>query len=122
MPPRSRSPARRARPCRGSRRPPPPRSRSARRRPRPATAADRGGRPPGRPPRGERSARGLGPLVPRGEVAGLLLRELVDLDAHGLELEARDLAVDLRRHRIYLAVELARMLRRVLQRERLIRE
>src|SRR5437762_1089638 len=52
---------------------------------------------------------GSGALVPGGEVVGLLLRELVDLDAHGLELEARDLVVDLRRHGIDLAVELARV-------------
>src|SRR5438876_468606 len=67
-------------------------------------------------------ALGSGALVPRGEVAGLLLRERVDLDAHRLELEASDLVVDLRRHRIDLAVELARVLRGVLERERLVGE
>src|ERR671935_179234 len=34
-------------------------------------------------------------FVPRGQVARLLLGQLVDLDAQRLELEARDLAVDL---------------------------
>src|SRR3954464_7012118 len=65
---------------------------------------------------------GSGALVPGGEVVGLLLRELVDLDAHRLELETGDLLVDLRRHGVDLAVELARVLRRVLEREGLVRE
>src|SRR5207253_7196600 len=51
-----------------------------------------------------------GPLVPRGQVRGLLLGELVDRHAHRLELEARDLAVDLLRNRIHLALELRRVL------------
>src|SRR4051812_31041462 len=70
----------------------------------------------------ERCPERSGALVPRGEVVGLLLRELVDLDAHRLELETGDLLVDLRRHGVDLAVELARVLRRVLEREGLVRE
>src|SRR5438477_1879439 len=65
---------------------------------------------------------GLGALVPGGEVVRLLLRKSVDLDAHRLELEACDLVVDLRRHRVDLPVELARVARGVLERERLVGE
>src|ERR671919_522331 len=42
----------------------------------------------------------LRPFLPRGEVALLLLGQLVDLQPHRRELEARDLAVDLLGHRI----------------------
>src|SRR5689334_5310080 len=65
---------------------------------------------------------GSGAFVPGREVARLLLRQRVDGDAHRLELEPRDLPVDLRRHRIDLAIELARVARRILERERLVRE
>ena len=61
-------------------------------------------------------------LVPRGEVLRLLLGELVDLDAHRLELQPRDLLVDLLRHDVDLPLEVAGVLHRVLGRERLVRE
>src|SRR5437588_117423 len=61
-------------------------------------------------------------FVPGREVPRLLLRQRVDVDTHRLELEPRDLAVDLRRHRIDLAVELACVASCVLERERLVRE
>src|SRR3954470_15054950 len=67
-------------------------------------------------------SRGLRALVPRGQVLGLVIREGVDLDAHGRELEPRDLAVDLLRHDIDLLLELTGLLDRELDRERLVRE
>src|SRR5439155_17100161 len=62
------------------------------------------------------------PFVPRGEVLRLLLGELVDRDLHRLELQAGDLGVDLRRHRIDLPLELRCVLDRVLRRQGLVRE
>ena len=47
----------------------------------------------------------LGSLVPARQVVRLLVGELIDLDAHRLELEPRDLAVDLLRHTVDLALE-----------------
>src|SRR5205814_1587259 len=52
-----------------------------------------------------RALLGSGAFVPRGEVLRLLLAELVDRDAHRLELQAGDLLVDLHRHRIDLVLE-----------------
>src|SRR3954468_20736209 len=49
---------------------------------------------------------GLRALVPRSQVLRLLLGELVDLDAHGLELEAGDLTIDVLRHDVDLRLEL----------------
>src|SRR5262245_36611864 len=95
MPPPPRSRARRESRATGWRRRPPRTTGSAAPPPRRGAAADRGGRP--RPPRSARSVPGLGPLVPRGEVLRLLLGQPVDVDAHGLELEAGDLVVDLAR-------------------------
>ena len=54
------------------------------------------------------SGAGLGALVPGGQVPRLLLGELVDLDARRLELEARDLGVDLLGDDVDLALELGR--------------
>src|SRR5215471_13502 len=99
-PPRPRSPARRARPKSGSRPRPRPQTHTTARPPRPEAAAGRAGRRG--PARAGLCARALGPLVPRGEVLGLLVGELVDCDAHGLEIEPRDLVVDLLRHRVDL--------------------
>src|SRR5262249_4862599 len=59
----------------------------------------------------------LGPLVPGREVLRLLFRQLVDRHAHRLELEPGDLAVDLLRDRIDLALQLGRVLDRVLGRK-----
>src|SRR2546423_1650137 len=66
--------------------------------------------------------RGSGPLVPGGQVFRLLLGELIDGDTERLELEARDLGVDLRRHRVDLALERAGVRDRPLSRESLVRE
>ena len=46
-----------------------------------------------------------GTLVPARRVVRLLVGELIDLDAHRLEAEPRDLAVDLLRHTVDLALE-----------------
>src|SRR4051812_23984186 len=51
-----------------------------------------------------------GSLIPAREVLRLLGRELVDRDPHRLELQLRDLIVDLLRHHVDLALELGRML------------
>jgi hypothetical protein len=48
----------------------------------------------------------LGTFFPGGEVAGLLVGELVYIYAHSLELEAGDLAVYLLGQWIYLVLEL----------------
>src|SRR5262249_31715516 len=53
-------------------------------------------------------------FVPRREVLRLLVGEPVDLDAHRLELEPRDLLVDLLRHRIHLLLQARRVLHGVL--------
>src|SRR3954469_24560095 len=65
---------------------------------------------------------GSGPLVPGREVLRLLVGERVDLDAHRRELEAGDLLVDVRRHRVDLPLELGRMLHGGLDTERLAPE
>src|SRR4051812_5194862 len=77
---------------------------------------------PSRPAQGLSLAIALGPLVPRGQVLRLLLGQLVDLDAHRLELQARDLLVDLLGHDVHLPLEAARILDRVLGGEGLVRE
>src|SRR5438067_2462622 len=64
----------------------------------------------------------LRPFLPRCKVLLLLGRELVDPDAHRLELEPGDLAIDLRRHRIHLLLQLLAVLRHVLGGERLVGE
>src|SRR5438067_8165298 len=64
----------------------------------------------------------LRPFLPRCKVLLLLGRELVDLDAHRLELQSSDLAIDLRRHRVHFLVQLLAMLRHVLGGERLVGE
>src|SRR5436305_996996 len=48
----------------------------------------------------------LRPLLPRRQVLLLLGRQLVDLDAHGAELQARDLTVDLGGHGVHLLLQL----------------
>src|ERR1043166_4530013 len=63
-----------------------------------------------------------GSLVPAREVLRLLGRELVDRDAHRLELQLRDLLVDLGRKHVHLPVEVVRVLRQILGRERLVGE
>src|ERR671925_175605 len=65
--------------------------------------------------RPEPSLLGSGAFVPRGEIFRLLFRELVDLDAHRVELEPGDLLVDPCRHRVDLALELAGVLHGVLE-------
>src|SRR3954467_6714163 len=64
----------------------------------------------------------LRPFLPRCKVLLLLGRELVDLDAHGLELEPGDLAIDLGGNRVHLLLELLAVLRHVLGGERLVGE
>src|ERR671936_1696942 len=64
----------------------------------------------------------LGSFVPRGQVARLLLGELVDLDAHRLQLQAGDLAVDLLRHWVDPPLELCCIPDRPLGREGLVCE
>ena len=97
-PPPRRSTAHRARRARGSQRPPRQPTGNRARRSRPAGGAGRGGRPGrargARPPLG-RGRAGSGSLVPRGEVALLLLAEPIDGDSERRELEPRDLPVDL---------------------------
>src|ERR1051325_11730449 len=53
----------------------------------------------------------LRPFLPRCKVLLLLGRELVDLDAHRLQLEARGLAIDLLGHRVHLLLQLLAVLR-----------
>ena len=62
------------------------------------------------------------PLVPRGEVEGLLLREHVDLDAHRLELQPGDLLVDVLRDVVDPPLERRGIPDDPLGRERLVRE
>src|SRR5439155_6996993 len=66
--------------------------------------------------------RDLGSFVPGGEVARLLLGQLVDVDPHRRELETGDLLVDLLGHRIDAPLEARRVRDHVLGRERLVRE
>src|SRR3954468_21770290 len=66
------------------------------------------------------SMRRSGPLVPGGQVLLLERGQLVDVDAHGLELQAGDLLVDVLRHDVDLALELVRVLRDVLGAQRLV--
>ena len=59
---------------------------------------DTDGREPDERSRGCRRVRArctLGAFLPRDEVAGLLLGELIDRDPHRLELQTGDLAVDI---------------------------
>src|SRR5919199_773925 len=74
------------------------------------------------PPKRGLMREGLCAFVPRSQVARLLLGQLVDLDAHRGELDARDLAVDLLRHDVNLPLELACMVDDELGGERLVRE
>src|SRR5262245_51090830 len=60
---------------------------------------------PIRPRRG--TGKALGAFLPGGQVLLLLRGEAVDLDAHGLELEPSDLAVDLEGDPVDLLLELA---------------
>src|SRR5215217_8206755 len=74
--------------------------------------------PPNRGLMGE----GSGAFVPRSQVARLLLGQLVDLHAGGLELEASDLPIDLLRNDVDLSLELAGVVDDELGRERLVGE
>src|SRR6186997_1129543 len=65
---------------------------------------------------------GLRSLVPRGEVLLLLRGQLVLLDAHRRQLQARDLGVDLLGHVVDLPLERRRVLDDELGRKRLVRE
>src|SRR4029453_15382373 len=65
---------------------------------------------------------GLCAFVPGSQVPSLLVGQLVDLDTRRRKLEAGDLAVDLLRHDVDAALELARVLDDELDRERLIGE
>src|SRR3954471_19022142 len=76
-----------------------------------------------RTPRLARPAcRFLRPFFPGGEVLLLLGRQLVDSYAHALELEPRDLPVDLLRHRVDLLLQLLPLLHHVLGAQRLVGE
>ncbi len=72
--------------------------------------------------RGTRSISGLRALVPGRQVPRLLLGEAVDLDAHALELEAGDLAIDLLGHDVDAGLELVGVRDDVLGRQGLVRE
>src|SRR5215204_3667261 len=64
----------------------------------------------------------LRPLVPRGKVLLLLRCQHVLLDAHRVELQACDLAVDVLGHVVHLPLEGGGVLDDELGRERLVRE
>src|SRR5205085_7547931 len=71
---------------------------------------------------GKSYRRRSGALVPARQVLGLLRRQFVDRDAHRLELQLRDVLVDLRRQHVHLPLQPGWVLRKVLRRERLVRE
>src|SRR6185436_13729345 len=58
--------------------------------------------------------RGSGSLVPAREVLRLLGRELVDRNPHRLELQLRDLLVDLGRKHVHAPVEVVHVLHQIL--------
>src|SRR5205823_6979981 len=64
----------------------------------------------------------LRPFFPGREVLFLLLGQLVDPHAHRLQLEARDLAVDLVGHRVDLVLQLLAVLDHVLGAQGLVGE
>src|SRR3954467_8124527 len=63
-----------------------------------------------------------GPLLPGSEIQLLLRSEPVDPDAHRVQLEPRDLPIDLRGHRVDRLLEASSLLHHVLGGERLVGE
>src|SRR5205809_1395069 len=59
---------------------------------------------------------------PRGEIAALLVGQLFDPDPHRVQLEPRDLGINIVRHVVNLSLQLARVLGDVFPAQRLVRE
>src|SRR5262245_34422457 len=64
----------------------------------------------------------LGAFGPGRQVVFLLRCELIDVNAHGLQLEPGDLPVNRIRHGIYLPAEILGLLGQIFRRERLVSE